>query len=270
MNRIFVTGDVHGDPIHRLSFKNFPVGRELDRTDLVFIAGDFGCIWDAMESKTEAYNLNFLNNKPFTTMIVGGNHENWDRLLKLPMVEKFGVQLGLIRENVFFVPNGTLIHYAGKKIFCMGGAMSTDRGGLGVGPYPGENISWWRREIPTYAEMDFGTKNLESVGFDVDLIITHTMPIKSIAEFAYSLGYHHERSSDPTANYLSFVKEHTTYRKWYCGHFHVNRMFDGVMVLNEYIVDVDDPSGKSFGRIHVRPPMGLRDYGNEKSYDGSG
>lgn len=233
MNRIFVTGDVHGRVIERLSNKNFQTAKRLDRSDLVFIAGDFGVIWNLQESAEERYALDWLDNRPFTTLVVGGNHENWPRLHDLYHVEKFGVQLGYIRDNVFFVPNGTVIEYAGKKIFCFGGAMSTDRH-MRV-----EGLSWWAEEIPSYAEMNFGTENLEKHGYEVDIIITHTMPIRSIAMFSMEQGYHQERSADPTANYLSFIEEQTKFNQWFCGHFHKNRQYGNVTCLYDAIVDVD-------------------------------
>ena len=247
MNKIFVTGDVHGDVMSRLSNKNFKLAKELDRTDLVFIAGDFGHIFTE-ETKEERYALNWLNNRPFTTMIVGGNHENWDRLRDLPKVEKFGVTLQEIRPNVFFVPNGTLIEYAGKRIFCMGGAMSTDKAWrIDHQRDTGKQI-WWEGEIPTYDEMDFGTKNLEAVDYVVDVVISHTMPIKSVAMFNLEeQGYLSERQTDPTANYLSFIQEHTKFDKWYCGHFHVNKTYGYVTCLYEDIVDIDLDEYYSYG-----------------------
>ena len=40
---IYITGDIHGSP-ERLSIKNFPVQKELNRDDYVIICGDLGLI----------------------------------------------------------------------------------------------------------------------------------------------------------------------------------------------------------------------------------
>ncbi|MBR1854730.1 MAG: hypothetical protein IJ794_16560 [Lachnospiraceae bacterium] len=46
MNRIFVTGDTHGDmDIRKLNQRNFPAQRELTKEDYLIIAGDFGNVW---------------------------------------------------------------------------------------------------------------------------------------------------------------------------------------------------------------------------------
>lgn len=46
MNRIFVTGDTHGtNDIYKLTNKNFPVQEELDKSDVICIAGDAAICW---------------------------------------------------------------------------------------------------------------------------------------------------------------------------------------------------------------------------------
>ena len=50
--------------------------------DYVVIAGDFGGLWDG--SQKDQYWLDWLNKKPFTTLFVDGNHENFDLLNTLP------------------------------------------------------------------------------------------------------------------------------------------------------------------------------------------
>ena len=48
------------------------------------ICGDFGGIWDKSgDSKKEAMILNQLECKSYTTLFVDGNHENFDRHVRL-------------------------------------------------------------------------------------------------------------------------------------------------------------------------------------------
>lgn len=77
---VWVTGDIHGDP-RRFSSDIFPEQKEMTKDDIVIILGDFGLVWDYKgESKTEKYWLDWLDKKPFTTIIIDGNHDNFDRL----------------------------------------------------------------------------------------------------------------------------------------------------------------------------------------------
>lgn len=70
---IYITGDIHGDP-SKLSSDIFPEQKEMTKDDYVIICGDFGLIWEQKESKTEKYWLDWLEEKPFTTLFVDGNH----------------------------------------------------------------------------------------------------------------------------------------------------------------------------------------------------
>lgn len=251
MNRVFVTGDIHSEILDRFSNRNFPESKNLDKSDIVIVAGDFGGLWEVKESSKEKYDLDWLNNRNHITLVVGGNHENWPRLLNLPMVEKFGVRMGMIRENVFFVPNGTIFKYAEKTFWCFGGAMSTDKA------HRIEGVSWWPEEIPSHEQMLRGSDALDNIGNKVDVIITHTMPKESVKAFCESMGYHNDRILDPVSNYLSFIKNHNQYGKWFCGHFHTNKVYDGIQCLYEAIIDIDEYNiGNQFnnyGRNHYDP-----------------
>lgn len=86
---IWVTGDIHGDP-SRLSSRSFDEQEFFEKQDenFVIILGDFGLVWNyEKESKTEKWWLDWLAAKPFYTLFISGNHENFDRLDKYPVSE---------------------------------------------------------------------------------------------------------------------------------------------------------------------------------------
>lgn len=86
MNRIFVTGDLHGQiDIRKLNKRNFPIQDELTKEDYLIIVGDFGLVWH--DTKEEQYWTKWLSTRNFTTLFIDGNHENFDRLDAYP-VEK--------------------------------------------------------------------------------------------------------------------------------------------------------------------------------------
>mgnify|MGYP000020719631 CR=1 FL=1 len=59
---IYITGDIHGDPT-RFSKEAFPEQSKMTKEDYVIVCGDFGLVWDQMESRTEEYWLNWLQNE---------------------------------------------------------------------------------------------------------------------------------------------------------------------------------------------------------------
>lgn len=83
---IYITGDKHGN-IRGLSSANWETGRHLSRKDYLVILGDFGLVWSQEESDSERYWLDWLNDKPWTTLFIDGNHENFDRLNQFPVEE---------------------------------------------------------------------------------------------------------------------------------------------------------------------------------------
>ena len=75
---IYITGDTHAE-FNRFSRKNF----DATENDYVIICGDFGGVWD--ESSYQKYWLDWLGAKPWTTLFVDGNHENYDLLATYPV-----------------------------------------------------------------------------------------------------------------------------------------------------------------------------------------
>ena len=80
----YITGDVHGDWISRLNINAFPEQKEMTKDDYVIILGDMG-IWN--NSKTENCNLDWLEERSFSTLFIDGNHSNFDILDALPVEE---------------------------------------------------------------------------------------------------------------------------------------------------------------------------------------
>jgi hypothetical protein len=71
---LYATGDCHGNWI-RLDEEYFQEQKEMTRSDYVIVLGDFG-IWD--NSERENKWLDWLDSQRFTTLVVDGNHENFD------------------------------------------------------------------------------------------------------------------------------------------------------------------------------------------------
>ena len=77
---IYITGDCHGD-YRRFNTENFPEQKTMTKDDYVIICGDFG-FWS--EDREQRWWRNWLEAKPFTTLWVDGNHENYDLLAPVP------------------------------------------------------------------------------------------------------------------------------------------------------------------------------------------
>ena len=79
--------------------------------NFVIILGDFGVIWNYLGvDKEEKYWLDFLENKPFITLFLDGNHDCFPRINEFPIVEFHKGKAHQIRKNVFhFLPDSPIL-----------------------------------------------------------------------------------------------------------------------------------------------------------------
>jgi len=213
----YITGDIHGDPEHRLSGKKFPEGKEMTKDDFIFITGDFGVIWDNNpQTRREAYLLNWLDERKWTTLFVDGNHENFFRLSLFPIEERWGGKVRKINDSIYQLMRGEIYIINGKKIFTFGGAESWDKEMRRIG------VSIWDEEVPSCAEMEYGLSNLEKHDFKVDYIISHTIP-RTIVPIIVGSDNANKGKQDPTCDFLEQIALQATYEKFFCGHMHTDQ-----------------------------------------------
>ena len=87
---LFVSGDTHGvedvivgpwglitGGVKRFSTKNFPQQKGLGREDFLALAGDFGLPFSDPPTAEERHYLRWMEERPFSTVFVPGNHENY-------------------------------------------------------------------------------------------------------------------------------------------------------------------------------------------------
>ena len=268
---IFATGDTHGD-FRRFSNQNFPEQKNMDRNDIVLIAGDFGGIWEQTQPhplrneydrlkgiKHEEADLDLFAQRNCTFCFVLGNHENWNRFDsdEFPIVDFYGGKAHKLRDNVYHLMSGYVFDFNGYTVYAFGGASSHDiyEGIFDLTQYPDietakrklrkwrrekmyfriKDFSWWEREcMPTDEEIDCGWKNLEEHGNSVDLVLTHCLP-QSVAS-VMSMG---EYKPDNVTRYLQMISETVKFKNWICGHYHMNKTILGKFhVLYEQIIQI--------------------------------
>ena len=218
---IYVTGDIHGNiDIRKLNADRFPQQKEMTKEDYVIICGDFGLVWDG--SNEEKYWRKWLSEKNFTTLFIDGNHENFPLLRSFPTSEKFG---GVVREvapSVFHLERGQVLTIDGNTFFTMGGAASHDK------EWRTEGVSWWREEVPSIEEMQRGFNALGKIGWKVDYVLTHTVP-KDLRPLL-GWGAVCDREADPTESYLNNIYSGLDFKRWYFGHYHIDRQINSQFI----------------------------------------
>jgi hypothetical protein len=218
---IFICGDIHGEhDIYKLGSNYFDAS-DLTKDDYMIICGDFGLIWDYRgETKEERYWLDWLENKPWTTLFVDGNHENFDRLNNDYEIEEWnGGKVHRIGNSIYHLMRGEVFNLQGKLFFCMGGAPSHDI------EYRTENKSWWRAEVPSQEERAKACETLDKYNWKVDYVITHDAP-SDIAEMLLWNIRDYSRGLNEYTNWLQYIAENLDFKRWFFGHYHMDRTFD--------------------------------------------
>ena len=89
--------------------------------------------------------------------------------------------------------------------------------------------SWWKEELPSKEEMDFGLRVLEKNDNRVDYIISHCCPY----QIAYAMGF---KEGDSITRYFTEISQSVKFSRWYFGHYHRNESVYGKYIcLYEYI-----------------------------------
>ena len=206
---ILVTGDIHGcTDIGKLSAKANPVQKLMTKEDFLIIAGDFGLVWN--NDAEDLWWRKWLDMKPYTTLFIDGNHENFEMLNALPIVEIFGAKAHKVSPNVFHILRGEIMTIEGKTFLAIGGATSIDK-------YLRRNrISWWEEENITKEDLENAYKNLERYNYEVDYVITHCAPTSTLPRmFPFE--------ADDDTDKLDELKARTNFKKWYFGHYHKDK-----------------------------------------------
>lgn len=251
---IYITGDTHADWMSRLNTKAFPEQKEMTKNDFVIILGDFG-IWD--NSKSEKHNLDWLEEKPFTTLFIDGNHENYDILDNIEIQDFNNTPAQYVRPSVIHLMRGEVYNINNKKFFAFGGAQSHDiQDGIldptdkrykkiktmlektGHYNYRVDHISWWAREMPNEQEYQNGLANLNRFKNKVDFILTHAPSTRMLRRLD-TPPYLYQ--ANELNKYLDKIQKNTEYQKWFFGHMHVNKNLnqDNAIALYEQIIRID-------------------------------
>lgn len=228
---IYLTGDTHGTiEIGKLSRANLAVERvEPGEGDFVIILGDFGLVFAPDgQSAEERWWLKWLDEKPWTTLFIDGNHENFARLNALPEEEWRGGRVHRVSESVLHLMRGQIFEIDGHSFFTMGGAASHDR------QFRKEGRSWWPEELPSEEELARADAALDGCGRRVDYVLTHCAP--TLVQGRINPTFLPDRLTE----YLQHVRDTTAFHRWYFGHYHVDREYDdGFCALYDCVLPIE-------------------------------
>lgn len=221
---IYITGDVHGDFSDLQPWCRSMKPRE---SDTIVLLGDtalnyFGGERDVARKKC----ADELGPKLFC---IHGNHEMRPTEENgYELTEWHGGKVWLEPKfpNLIFAKDGELYDFGGKKAIVLGGAYSVDKDWRIAYGY-----RWFPDEQPSEEIKKFAEKRLTAEDWKVDLVFSHTCPYKYRPTEAMLHGLDQSKVDTSTEEWLDKIEDRLDYRKWYCGHWHINKQIDKMQFL---------------------------------------
>lgn len=164
---VYITGDIHAD-IKEFQQRMWPY--KLTASDTLLVTGDFGFTWDKW---TIMQWMKF--DHPYTVLFCDGNHENFDMLDRLPLVEGYGDIVSRVDGKTFRLLTGHMYDIEGLKTFVFGGARSIDKDWR-IDPdiVAMHGKLWWEQEIPSKETFELARRTLKEHDWTFDIFLSHT------------------------------------------------------------------------------------------------
>lgn len=223
---IYITGDTHGD-FRRVTALCHTVNSTLD--DILIILGDAGINY--YEDYRDAQRKQMLVSLPITLFCIHGNHEARPEYTGLYQTKRWRGGTVFLEDaypNILFAKDGEVFDFDGTKAIVIGGAYSVDKF------YRLERgWNWWNNEQPSAEAKQTVEASLAGLGNTVDVILSHTCPLKYEPIEVFLGGIDQSTVDKTTEEWLDTIEERLSYRKWYCGHYHTSKRIDKMEFLFE-------------------------------------
>lgn len=174
---------------------------------------------------------NYLEEEPFTTLFIDGNHENHRMLNAMPMTEWNGGKVHEVRPHVLHLMRRQVIRLNEMTFFTMGGAASHDIEDGILDPRAPDFLymrsananfrvlgkSWWPEEMPSDEEYVETERNLNKAGWQVDCVLTHCAPTSIVRRL------NRNGETNRLTDFLENVRDRCKFGYWFMGHYHLTR-----------------------------------------------
>ena len=228
----FVTGDTHGE-FMRIAY--FCRRMKTSKDDIMIILGDAGINY-SLNSRDKAVK-EYLKKLPITFFCIHGNHEARPAFIDTyKLIDWHGGKVYAEEEypNILFAKDGEIYEFETEvgvqKCVVIGGAYSVDKW------YRLRNgWEWFEDEQPSDEIKQEVEAALEKNDWTVDIVLTHTCPIKYEPVEWFLSGLDQSTVDKSTEEWLGKIEEKLTYSKWYCGHYHGNKKIDKMQFMFESV-----------------------------------
>ncbi len=223
---IYVTGDTHGR-FERV--KSFCERVKTKRDDILIILGDAGINFSGPEY--DRIKKQLLEELPITIFAIHGNHEQRPYTIETYKEREWNGGTVYYEEDfpsILFAKDGEIFNLGGLQTIVMGGAYSVDKAfRLAYG------YGWWEDEQPSDEIKRYVESKLDSVQWNIDVVLSHTTPLKYEPVEVFMAGIDQSKVDKTTEIWLDNIEDRLSYKKWYCGHYHTEKKIDKLEIMFE-------------------------------------
>lgn len=190
--------------------------------DILIILGDASI--NFFGDNTDIKLKRRLKNTPITLFCIHGNHEARPATIETYHEEVFHGGIVYVEEefpNIKFAKDGEIYDFDGYSTLAIGGAYSVDKAWRLE-----DGRKWFEDEQPDKKTKLIVERNLLKRGNTVDVILSHTAPYNHRPLEAFLSVIDQSGVDVSTEEWLQEICEDNTFKRWYYGHFHINKRHD--------------------------------------------
>lgn len=225
----YISGDIHGcvaDVIY------FCERNELKADDTIILLGDVGLNYYGNDKGDKKSKI-ALNNCGVKIFCIHGNHEmRPETISTYKVVERYNNLVYIEDEypNIAFAIDGNIYDIEGHQTIVIGGAYSVDK------YYRlARNAQWFEDEQPSAQIKQKVETVLSKLNWKVDLVLSHTCPAKYIPTECFLPMVDQSTVDSSTEKWLDTIEDKLQYKKWYCGHWHIEKKIDKMrFMMHDY------------------------------------
>jgi len=224
----YITGDTHRD--FRMTAALCDTVNST-KDDVLILLGDAGINYYGGE-KDRALKRQ-LAELPITLFCIHGNHEQRPETLGYNETVWNGGAVYWEPEypGLLFAKDGEIYTINGKRHIVIGGAYSVDKPARLA-----EGWGWWTDEQPSPEIRERIEARLDMEGWRVDVVLTHTCPLKYEPREMFIGGVNQAGVDKSTEKWLDAIEDKLHYDRWYCGHYHTDKTIDRLrFMFNDFM-----------------------------------
>jgi len=228
---VYLTGDTHGD-FKRVA--EFCIFANKNKDDTLVVLGDAGINY--RQDKAAYEHKQLLERLPITLLCIHGNHEQ--RPETISSYKEIFWNGGIVYAqdefpSILFAKDGEIYNLDGNKCISIGGAYSVDKPLRLLNGW-----NWFADEQPSDAVKQCVEQRLTDENWRIDIVLSHTCPYRYLPSdtFPKNSSVDQRTVDNSTEIWLDDIEERLDYMKWYCGHFHIERVIDKIQFMyNDFV-----------------------------------